>query len=277
MRSRKLSLDRERLFEHFASLRHYGFPPEEEDVALYMNELTGVHFRFLYDADEEWPLTFELNVLRPHTFALEADGELSALTDELELEVNDVQEEGIVGEVYDGAQFLRGWNHLNRFAYQNRDPANAALLTLPTAELERCWRWNIDYDRLVEVCGEHYFIANIGFLEMSPGHVVTFAWWPDDQPILLPPVDQVLLTRGDGAARLRRLVSLGELRARIPALCGEPEGDEEGPHWALVGLEIGDRLQSFFASRPNDELRVLEPAHVHAVESVRPLASSPGS
>lgn len=298
-RPRSGELSREDLFEYFAGRSGYTFPDDDEDVVAYENEVTGVYFQFRFDqgtgegefeeeddgerdedddGESDGPeIAFEINAFRPHVFALEAQVELAALVAKFDLAVSDPQEQGIDGHAWDGAAFVRGWTWLNEHSYatilrDEWDPEEP-LHALPRAEIERCWRWNVAYDALVEEHGEQYFIANIAFAAKE-GRVLVHAMWPDDRPILLPRIDEVLLVRGEGRQQQTRLVGWDELRERVPALQRAPARGP-GEHWAVTEPEIGDRLEAFFRSGTrNARVTLVEPDRIHAIEDVNKARAS---
>jgi hypothetical protein len=278
-------LSRDALLDHFAERPHYGFADEDEEVIAYDNDVTGVYFHFRFDeggggsgeeeaeGDDDGPeISFEINAFRPPTFALEAEIELSALVKKFDLKVFDPQEDGIAGEEWKPRDFLRGWTKLNELAYakilnEEWDPEEP-VYTLPRAEIERCWKWNVRYEELVEELGEHYFIANIALAATKDDKVSIQAMWPDARPVLLPKVDAVLLVRGEGKKQETRLVPWDELAARIPALREAPK-DDPSEHWSVTSLEIADRLDAFFGKdTKNARVTLIPNDRVHAAEDV---------
>jgi hypothetical protein len=173
-----------------------------EKQALYENEATGVYFIFdLVSSDEgkqdEFsPVTLNVNYFRPHIFGLETAPEVKALVDEFNLVVFDPQTDGLGEGEFTTDGFLNGWNHGNAFAYramieQNREQP---LLTLPTARIEECWRWNRAKDELQEQLGDDIFVPRILFIEQA-GTVATTVVWPDGIPMAFPESDVVLIQR----------------------------------------------------------------------------------
>jgi hypothetical protein len=285
-------LSREELLDHCAGRAGYTFDDDDEDLMAYENEVTGVYFNLRFDEgtgdpdedddddehDEGGPaVSFEIDAFRPVSFALEAQIELGALVKALDLLVTDPQKHGIEGSTWDAAAFLRGWTHLNEHSYatilrDEWDP-DEPLYTLPRAEIERCWRWNIAYDRLVEELGEQFFVANIAFAARG-GRAVVQALWPDSRPILLPRVEEVLLLRGEGKKRESRLVTWDDLCAYVPALDQAPKA-QPGEHWAVTGLEVRDRLDPFFAAgTANARVSLIAPDRIHAIEDVEKARAS---
>jgi hypothetical protein len=273
-RGRSKPLSRSALRDWFADREHYAFPDEDAEVVAYDDDVTGVYFHFRFTEDEDGPrLAFEINAFRPHVFALEARSELDALAAAYDLSVSDPQADGIAGDAWDGEQFLRGWTRLNEVAYaiflRDHQEPSEPLYTLPRAEIERCWRWNVRYEELVERAGDHFFIANIAFVEAGEGGVSVQAMWPSDRPVLLPRVDAVVLVRDRGGQRSTRLVPWDDLAERIPALRAAP-GEEPSEHWAVPSLEIGHRLDRFFGKGTRDvRSTLIHPSRIHAIEDVR--------
>jgi len=289
LRPRSGELSREALLEYFNGTTGYTFDEEDDDVVSYENEVTGVYFRFQFDAgssdtgeeeeedddhdDGNGPeLSFELDAFRPFTFGLEARIELDALVAAFDLLVTDPQEGGVEGATWDGDAFLRGWTRLNELNYatilrDEWDP-DEPLYTLPRAEIEYCWRWNFAYEARVEELGERFFIASIAFAGRD-GRTVVQAMWPDDRPIVLPRVAEVLLVRGEGKQQQTRLVAWDDLCTKVPAL------NEAGHPWTLTEAQIGRRLDVFFAEdKGNARITLVEADRIHAIEDVERARSS---
>jgi hypothetical protein len=189
----------EELTAYFRERKNYQVT---EKQALYENEATGVYFIFDLVAAEDdeqsdaSPASLNLNYFRPHIFGLEAAPELKAFVERFDFLVADPQINGMGDGEFTTEGFLRGWNHGNAFAYramigQNREQP---LLTLPTARIEECWRWNSAKDELQEQLGEDIFVPRILFMERA-GTVATAVAWPDGIPIAFPESDVVLIQR----------------------------------------------------------------------------------
>lgn len=169
---------------------------------LYQNEVTGVYFIFdLGEAemDEQpdlLPLSFNLNYFRPHVFGLEAEREVKALVEKFDLLVSDCQIDGMGEGEFSSQQFLSGWNKGNEFGYRaiiEQNP-NEKLLTLPTAKIETCWRWNFAQAELQQKLGDDVFVPRFMFLKRA-GEVATSVVWPDGIPIAIPEADIVFIQR----------------------------------------------------------------------------------
>lgn len=199
---------------YFAGRSHYAVDREAASVT-YANERTGVYFSFELtppfsddeaEADDgtvDAGVSFNLNYFRPHIFALEAEPELAAFVERFGLSVDDPQNDGMGRGPYHRDGFLKGWHAGNRFAYRiAARPDAEALLTLPTAEIERIWHWNRQEEALRARFGGALFIPRItcGVID---GRVVTYAVWGDGIPIALPRVDWVI-----GVRSRRRLFGL---------------------------------------------------------------------
>jgi hypothetical protein len=177
-----------------------------ESQAWYSNEDSGVYFCFEYlrrgaDSDPEKgaepsliPVLFNLNFMRPSPFALEA--ELSAFVKTFDLIVSDPQDSGMGDGSYSSDGFLRGWNAGNEFACRAitaQDPAHK-VLTLPSAQLAFCWKWNYRREARQKQIGDAAFIPKIFFFE-ADGRAVTGVVWGDGVPIIIPVVDFVIVPR----------------------------------------------------------------------------------
>lgn len=88
--------------------------------------------------------------------------------------------------------------------------------------------------------------------------------WPDNRPIVIPRVAEVLLVRGEGKQQKTRLVPWDDLAAKVPAL------NEAGYPWTLTEEQIGRRLDVFFADgKSNARISLVEPDRIHAIEDVQ--------
>lgn len=96
---------------------------------------------------------------------------------------------------YSSAGFLSGWNAGNELGYRAiLKPEEKPPLTLPTAQIEACWRWNKAKDGLQEELGDEVFVPRFMYLNRN-GKVVTTVVWPDGIPIAMPEADTVLIQR----------------------------------------------------------------------------------
>jgi len=183
-----------------------------ENPGWYENEMTGVYFSFACDEEEEREealpdglksaqMSFNMNYFRPHIFGLEAEPEVAAFVRRFDLRVEDLEPAGAGIGAYTSEAFLRGWNEGNAFAYKSFEgKGNFGTQTLPTAEIERCWRWNLGVTALQCSLGDQIFVPRIVFIQIA-GKVQSMAIWPDGLPIALPDVDQVLLGRQELAPK----------------------------------------------------------------------------
>lgn len=185
----------------------------QNNQAFYGNEDTGVYFTFDYEEGEKDPerdadlaesslkparVSFNLNFYRPSIFSLEAEPEVAAFVRHFSLLVDDPQNDGMGRGEYSGDGFLRGWNVGNLFgvsAIASREDGDEPL-TLPRAEIQRCWRWNRQRQSLQERLGENVFVPKIMFC-LYEDRVRPFTVWGDAIPIVLPRTDLVFLFRKD--------------------------------------------------------------------------------
>jgi len=177
-----------------AFVRHFANRPGYREPGEYANEDTGVYFQFTFD---DASVSFEINLYRPHVFALEAEPEVSAFVAAHDLEVEDPQMGG--GGSYARERFLEGWNRSNRFAMRAVNPRDRPP-TLPSKVIERCWQWNRRRSELQESLGNGVFVPMIMF-GLRKGRVLTICAWPDAIPIVLPTVDVLAIARRDLAPR----------------------------------------------------------------------------
>lgn len=199
---------------YFQARKHYQCSDAQ---AWYANETTGVYFSFdLVSPDElsssvtggqatgpiPAPVSFNLNYMRPHTFGLEAEPELSALVAHFNLLVFDPQNDGMGEGEYSSEGFLRGWNSGNRFGYRSmaQDPTAEGPFALPAATIEKIWRWNYTRDDRQAALGGDVFLPRIFYFDVD-GRLCTGVAWGDLTPILLPPVDIILAPRKTYAPR----------------------------------------------------------------------------
>jgi hypothetical protein len=186
--------------EYFSGRSNY---ESGEGQMIYQNEATGVYFIFDIGEQEDeepglLPVTFNLNYFRPHIFGLEAEPELTAFVRQFDLTVFDPQTDGMGDGEYSPEGFLRGWNTGNAFGYRSilQQNPNEKLLTLPTAWIEACWRWNLAKDELQNQFGEDVFVPRYLFLQRE-GRAVPTVVWPDGIPIAIPQAELVLIQRKD--------------------------------------------------------------------------------
>lgn len=268
----------EALKEYFLSRPNYG---QTENDFWYGNEDTGIYFSFHWgqsDADgaleatdpgeppeDSRPsdgltsagLAFELNYMRPHTFGLEAEIEVSALVKQFGLFVDDPQMSGMGRGPYSREGFLTGWNAGNRFGYSAMIAQDAAVTdllasSLPAAQLERNWRWNLKRSRLQEELGQYVFVPKIMAL-LHEGGVKSFVVWGDGMPTALPDTDLIVVVRESLAPRRffrrkpdRAFATPAEL-APIRQL-GRRVGGEEG-YWLFDSAVPPAPILDFFKSR----------------------------
>lgn len=187
--------------------------------AWYSNEDTGVYFAFeLSDQVEEQDgeprdASFNLNYCRPHIFGMEAEPEVSGFVGTFEPLITDPQVGGMADGNYSRGGFLRGWNTGNEFGCREIGKGKHPPHVLPSAVIERFWRWNFERGRKQEDVGETIFVPRIMFFSLPEG-VASCVAWADAIPILLPEVDFVIIVR-DGLAP-RKFFKRKADRALIP-------------------------------------------------------------
>ena len=174
--------------------------------AFYENEDTGVYFSFDYEQpiiDKENTEIFSgsariglyINTYRPHVFALEAEPEVAEFVKKFDLLINDPQLDGNKSDKYNSVDFIRGWNSANKFSYKVTmavDESDTTLFYLPAADIERCWAWNYNRNKLQEKIGEDFFVPMIIFL-LIDGAVKSCITWSDAIPTVFPVVDKVTI------------------------------------------------------------------------------------
>ena len=210
-RSADARFSRDDFARHFTGRPHYQVTDSQ---AWYANEDSGVYFSFDYQepsaepaVDEPpdpslLPVAFNLNYFRPHPFGLEAEPEVAAFVRAFDLTVSDGQIDGMGEGEYSSEGFLRGWNKGNSFGFEAITSADSSRkhLTLPSAQLEAVWRWNLGREARQNAIGEAAFVPQIMFLDAGDA-IQTAVVWGDGIPILLPVVDTVLAPRQKLAPR----------------------------------------------------------------------------
>lgn len=228
----------------------------------YHNQDTGVYFSFYFDvaADVDpaglLPLTFNLNFLRPHTFALEAAIELEALVGHFDLLVVDPQSEELEAQEFERPNFIRTWNHGNGFAYHvffSREEASIPPL-FPYAKIEKYWDWNYRRAALQQEYGDSIFVPRIFFMEYNQAPA-SFVVWADAMPVALPKVDLLLLLRHDLAQPSRQPQEKPDM-ALLPWGTALPHLTAFTPvsdHYLADYLEVPTALEEFMRSLPTQE------------------------
>ena len=242
--------------------------------ALYENEDTGVNFSFdlprgdlggfsllrLLRISRPESIAFNLNYFRPHTFGLEAELELTALIKKFNLNIHDPQHEGMADGPYSPEGFLRGWNAGNRFGcHATLKSAPHPVRTLPATKIEEIWNWNFARKERQKEIGSNIFVPVIMLMD-SAGVIETVAVWTQAIPILLPPVDSVLLMIDPQNATLAK-VPFSEL---LPLIARFQATYEEAPCYHLDYTKAPPEIHNFFyAKRPAPEdLERLSPGEV---------------
>lgn len=193
--------------------------------AVYYNATTGVCFVFHLasvgneDHPDLLPAVFSLNYFRPHIFALEAEPEVMEFVKRFGLLVADPQIGGMEDGNYLSEAFLRGWNEGNEFEYkamlkQGEKPP----LTLPSARIESCWRWNSARDELQEKLGNNIFVPAFSYLNRNGG-IVTTIFWSDGTPIAMPEADTILICRKE---ILPKIIKVSQDQVLVPWCEVEP-------------------------------------------------------
>jgi hypothetical protein len=186
----------------FRAREHYQV---NQSHAVYFNRRTGVYFEFRYNEefDEEdhtapsdkplLPVAFELNYVRPHIFALEAEPEVAEFVRHFDLTVLDPQNDGMGEGDYSTEGFLRGWNAGNEVACRviRSQAPDRPIPALPARRLEQIWRWN--FDTLRRRQESRLFVPAILLCEFE-GRVQSAVAWARGIPILLPEVDLCLVS-----------------------------------------------------------------------------------
>lgn len=173
------------------------------DAAIYENQSTGVYFMFSWTRDgsdnKVRQVSFNMNYFRPHVFGLEAEPELRAFVARFSPNIEDPQLHGMGSGPYASERFLSGWNAGNEAAYESflkMQQPTRKLYTLPSAELEHIWRWNMFIDQTQAKFGQSLFVPRIMMLAVN-GKLTTVVVWGDGIPELIPEVQAVLVVRDE--------------------------------------------------------------------------------
>ena len=271
--------------ESFA--RYFAERPHYERAGWYSNAETGVYFGFEYARtapnEGEGPVSgdhvaFNMNFIRPHTFGLEAEPELSAFVEAFDCVVHDPQPEGMGDGPYSAHGFLRGWNKGNAFGCGAivAQVGREKFLLADGGLIEHVWRWNLGLRDRQGVFGESRFLppAHWG-KRLGDGAPVAFAVWGEGIPTALPEcATHVLLMRkqrprGFWLAGSKRevmeacLVSMEDVRS----LGGCTQKEFEGSHLLLTPIDTkwSRRLTSSFGGQfgePSGLLKRFAPDHV---------------
>jgi hypothetical protein len=158
--------------------------------ALYQNEDTGVYF--IFDEPDDGIVAMNLNLFRPHTFALEAAREIEAFAKAFAAGVIDPQSEADGAQPFDRAAFLRSYDQANEFAYRSVLPEMEPVHTWPTRRIRDVWRWNDTRPGDEEQEKAGFFVPGIFAAEES-GRLISIAIWPPRCAIELPEVDAVMV------------------------------------------------------------------------------------
>ena len=270
LRPRDGVLTEARFVEAFETRTHWSLP--EEDVAAYANPATAVSFHVTHVppavVEPTGALVFSINFHRHRGFVLEADLVLRELVDELDLAVEDVQTDGIVGDDYDSDAFLRGWSLGNRAAYAaaGADPEVEPPLTYPGEMIERVWRWNHEREATEAEHGGYYLARLVGFA-LAEGRVQTFTEWRLGANVLLPRAELVAIRRDQTSGAVvpwDRVAGAIELR-------DDDRVDEPLDYWALLDAVVAPKASMLVQPRePGAELTMLDPGEIHAIEDVTP-------
>jgi hypothetical protein len=182
--------DARAISEWFGWREHY-----DDDV--YSNDDTGVYFmvNIVSAPDEEdgEPASphvhFNINLYRPHVFALEAELEIAAFLKQFDSSIHDPQADGAGDGPYSREGFLRGWNTANRFGFSAMGkqadspppwPADRALI-------EAVWKWNYGRAALQKTAGDQVFVPRISwFLPLGEDAPVPACTWTDRVPTMIP-------------------------------------------------------------------------------------------
>ncbi|HLL24797.1 MAG TPA: hypothetical protein VK427_21840, partial [Kofleriaceae bacterium] len=261
LRPRGGTLPEDAFFTYFSEREGWSFPDEEDhEIAAYVNETTGVYFQLYRD---EHAIVFSVELFRCTPFVLEADLELAAMVEHFDLAVEDPQDDGIEGAVYNDEQLFRGFARANADAYANAAGdgalADASPLTYDGDALEDIWRWN--YNSALTAEETDCTVPAIGFVLLD-GIVHTIAAF-EATPALVPQTDLVALTHEDDEP-----VAVPWPAFAATVSLGAAEGDDPLPYHRVVRATLTNlRVQ------PSLDVTALALDQVHAFDDVEGDAS----
>lgn len=215
---------------HFSGRPNYQMGDGSSD-AWYRNDETGTYFSFSFSPpateaeiaeqlrdepdlanDADWrarkacaSVAFNMNYIRPHVFAVEAEPEVAAFLEAFDSAIEDYQSDGMANGPYSREGFLRGWNVGNSFGYRvilaHADnpvtlealPEVAAAQNLLVADSERIadvWSWNFARKGIqdaLEAAGHDVFVPKIMWgREKAGGSPIAFVVWSAGVPTVFP-------------------------------------------------------------------------------------------
>lgn len=161
--------------------------------AWYENKATGVYFSFWIETD--YDIEFNLNVFRPHYFALEAVQEILSFLKEFPSTIYDPQLE-YTGK-FNENKFFEKWQENNKSACKIAELGSHLTehRLIPTALLNEFWEWNYGLEHLsaTTFAGLDIFIPQLSLYEEGKGNVKLLSLWPESLPIVLPRNIDVML------------------------------------------------------------------------------------
>ncbi|PXV62833.1 hypothetical protein CLV62_11749 [Dysgonomonas alginatilytica] len=175
----------------------------------YSNEKTGVYFIIekIEEEDlEDFPIfedfislnfTLYINYLRPSYFGLEIFPLIDKLMIDLDIYIFNPQEDSEINTPY---QFDK--NHLqNQWVEQNNQFSlvnymDCDLQYFPLEESNYAWKYMYQREHLQESLTEDVFVCGIFFIKNKLNNIIyTFTIWPEHLPIIIPPVDYVMIVK----------------------------------------------------------------------------------
>jgi hypothetical protein len=245
--------------EYFGNRRHYQI--NEGSQVWYSNEDTGVYFVFDLSEPGEDPeapvidVTFNLNFYRPHIFGLEAEPEVANFIATFNPIIFDGQTNGMSEGPYSREGFLSGWNTGNRFGYSavgGQQGAETPCL-LPSAEIERAWRWNLGREARQRQVGDSIFVPKIAFLNRAR-RANSVVVWGDLIPIHLPEVDLILVGRDAFAPKKlfgrKADYALPAWADLLPVIKSRRKSEDGVVYYKVDDLKPSKGLQSWIRALP---------------------------
>ena len=237
----------------------------------YENKDTGVYFVFHYISNDitydhliDFVFTsimdFNINLVRPHYFGLEAMTEVGDFLRHFKFDVLDAQPEVRVDKTYAGKDFFESWLRSNNNSYLAilEVTGTVYFFFLSTDRLDKIWQWNYTKSENEKELCDTAFVAPISFI-LVDGELATFAVWTDDISIVLPEVDLVAFARMDLAPR-HEADSLATDFAFVAwsdiaeLLAGFETGSEPLPFVSALYYEPPSKITEFVRALPTADL-----------------------
>ncbi|MBY0273409.1 MAG: hypothetical protein K2X02_08425 [Alphaproteobacteria bacterium] len=220
------------------------------DQAWYENEVTGTYFSFFIRIEHD--IEFDINVLRPHYFCLEANQEILAFLRAFPSTMYDPQLE-IQGK-FDENKFFEKWQENNKAAC--KIAKSGSYLPdhrfLPTALLNKFWKWNYGIDDLINntLRDLDVFIPQLMLYEGENGNIKLLSLWPEALPVVLPrDIDVMIGTSEQSLEKPTLHIVEYTLISNLIKKYEEPQSNQ---HYAVINYsKVPEDITALFQSKPS--------------------------